>query len=74
MAQRTKNGDAAPGQILDADLFRRFPLTQKEFGPQTNAIGFLMKLSFQPYVNRRKRSPDASWASVLLLAGPGGRG
>jgi len=29
-----------------------------------------MKLSFQPWVERRKRSPDASWASVLLLGGP----
>ena len=36
------------GQILDANFFRRFPLTPVEFGPQTKAIGYLMKLSFQP--------------------------
>jgi hypothetical protein len=48
MAQQNKNGDAAPKQILDAELFRCFPMTQKEFRPQTNVIGFFMKLSFQP--------------------------
>jgi hypothetical protein len=29
-----------------------------------------MKLSFHPYVNHRKRSTDASWASILLQIGP----
>ena len=71
MAQRHKNGDVAPERILDANLFRRFPMTQKEFGPQNNATGFFMKLSFQPWVEHRKRSPGASSVFVLLLAGPG---
>jgi hypothetical protein len=29
-----------------------------------------MKLSFHPYVDHKKRSPDASWASILLQTGP----
>ena len=56
---------------MDAELFQHFLMTQKEFRHQTNTIGFLMKLSFQPWLEHRKRSSDASWASVLLLAGPG---
>jgi hypothetical protein len=44
-----------------------------EFGPQTKAICELMKLSFHPYVDHRKRSLDASYASVLLQTGPGAR-
>jgi len=68
---RNKNGDAAPKQILDTDLFRCFQITQKDLGPQTNAISFIMKLSFQPWVEHQKWSPDTSWVSVLLLAGPG---
>jgi hypothetical protein len=41
-----------------------------EFGPQTKAIDYLMKLSFHPYVDHQKQSPDVSWASVLLQTGP----
>jgi hypothetical protein len=44
-----------------------------EFGPQTKVIGYLMKLSFHPYVDHQKRSPDASCASILLQTGPGAR-
>jgi hypothetical protein len=45
-----------------------------KFGPETKAIDYLMKLAFHPYMDHEKRSPDASWASVLLQTGPEGRG
>jgi hypothetical protein len=32
-----------------------------------------MKLSFHPYVEHRKRSPDVSWVAVLVQTGPGAR-
>jgi hypothetical protein len=32
-----------------------------------------MKLSFHPYVDHRKRSQEASWASIVLQTGPGAR-
>jgi hypothetical protein len=32
-----------------------------------------MKLSFHPYVDHRKQSPNVSWASILLQTGPGAR-
>jgi hypothetical protein len=73
MAQWPKDGDAAPGQNLDATLFGRFPKTQNEFGPQTSRIGSYMKLTFQPYVERRKRTPFVAWASVLPKTTPGPR-
>jgi hypothetical protein len=41
-----------------------------DFGPQTKAIDYLMKLSFHPYVDHQKWSLDVSWASVLLQTGP----
>jgi hypothetical protein len=34
-----KDDDAASGQILHVKLFRQFPLTTMEFGPQTKSIG-----------------------------------
>ena len=37
------------------------------------SIGFLMKLSFHPYMDHQKRSPYATWTSVLLHAGPESR-
>ena len=40
----------------------------------TTFIGCLIKLCFHPYVDRRKRSPDASWVTSLRQTGPGGRG
>jgi hypothetical protein len=65
-----QTGDAAPWQILDVNLFRRFPLTQDEFWHDTSAIGSTMKLSFQPYIEC-PTSPYATWASVLLHTAPG---
>jgi hypothetical protein len=44
-----------------------------EFGPQTKAIGYIIKLSFPPYVDHQKWSPDVFWASVLLHVGPKAR-
>ena len=68
MAQRLKNGDAIPRQILDVILFRRLPLTPDEFGPETSAIGSVLKLSFQPYQVRPNPTPYETWASVLVRA------
>jgi hypothetical protein len=47
-----QTGKAAPWQILDVNLFRRFPLTQNEFWHETGAIGSSMKIFFQPYIER----------------------
>jgi hypothetical protein len=63
--------DAAPWQILDVKLFRRFPLTQDKVWHETGAIGSSMKLCFQPYIERPKLTPYATWASVLLRTAPG---
>jgi hypothetical protein len=51
-------------------LFRRFPLTQDEFWHKTGAIGSFMKFCFQPYIERPKPTPYATWASVLLRTAP----
>jgi hypothetical protein len=61
-----QTGDATPCQILDVNLFRRFPLTLDKFWHETGAIGSSMKLFFQPYIERPKPTPYAIWASVLL--------
>jgi hypothetical protein len=61
-----QTGDAAPWQILDIKLFRRFLLTQDEFWHATSAIGSSMKLCFQPYIERPNPTSYATWASVLL--------
>jgi hypothetical protein len=34
---------AAPGKILDVNLFERFPSTSNEFWPETGAIGSVKK-------------------------------
>jgi hypothetical protein len=52
-------------------LFRRFPLTREEFWHKTGAIGSFMKFCFQPYIERPKPTPYATWASVLLRTAPG---
>ena len=73
MAQRPKDGVAAPGQILDVNLFGRIPSTPDDFGPETSAIGSVLKLSFHPYKERPNPTPYATWASVLVWAIPGVR-
>jgi hypothetical protein len=65
-----QTGDAAPWQIPDVNLFRRFPLTQDEFWHETSVIGSSMKLCFQPYIERPKPTRYATWASVLLRNAP----
>ena len=71
MAQKPKYGDAAPGQILDVNLFDRFPLTRKEFGCGTKTIGKVIFLAFHPYKECPNPSMYATWAPVLVQAGPG---
>jgi hypothetical protein len=68
-AQQT--GDAEPSQILDVNLFQRFPLTQDEFRHVTSSIGSSIKVFFQPSIERLKPTPYAAWASVLLRIAPG---
>jgi hypothetical protein len=69
--KKTANNVAAPGQILDVNLFGRFPSTPNEFRPKTSAIGSVMKLYLQPYKEHRKLSPYATWVSVLVNTAPG---
>ena len=73
MARRPKNGDATLRQIMDVILFRRFHSTPDEFGPETSAIGSVLKLSFHPYQVRPNLTPYATWASILVRAIPGVR-
>ena len=68
-----KDGVAVPWQILDADLFWWFPLVLKVFWRETTWIGFLIKLSFQPYVDHRKWSPNVSWVTSLRQTSLGTR-
>jgi hypothetical protein len=70
-ANSPKGVGAAPCQILDVNLFHRFPLTQNEFWHGTSSIGRSMKLCFQPYIERPKPTLYATWASVLLRTAPG---
>ena len=66
-----QTGDATPWQILDVNLFRRFPLTQDDFRHETGAIGSSMKFRFQPYKERPKPTSYATWASILVRTAPG---
>ena len=68
---RPKNSDATPGQILDVNFIGRFPSTQKEFGPETGAIGSVLELSFPPYKVRPNPSPYVTVAPVLVQTAPG---
>ena len=69
-----KDGGAAPWQILDVTLLRRFPLTPNEFRPEASTIGSSLKLSFHSYKERPKQTPYATWTSFLVRAAPGLRG
>jgi hypothetical protein len=68
-----QNSGAAPEQMLDVNLCRRFPSTLDEFGPETSSIGSLLKLSFHPYKEHPNPTLYATWTSVLVRAVPGGR-
>ena len=65
-----KDGGAAPWQILDVHLFRRFLLTHKEFGHETSAIGKCVSLAFHPYVERPKRTPYVAGATKTSRTAP----
>ena len=71
MGHRPKNSDAAPGQILDVNFHGRFPSTSDEFGPETSAIGSVLKISFHSYKERPNPTPYVTWAFVLVRALPG---
>jgi hypothetical protein len=64
---RAKTGRRNTLLILDVHFFRRFPSTQILFLHETGAIGSSIKLSFQPYKERPKRTPYESVASVATL-------
>ena len=68
-----QTGDAAPWQILDVHLFRRFLLTPNQFGPEASAIGSSFKLSFHPYKEHPKQTPYVVGASFLVRAAIGFR-
>jgi hypothetical protein len=65
-----QTGDAAPWQILNVNLFRRFLLTHDEFWHEIGAIRSSMKLCFQPYIEHPKPTLYATWASILLRNAP----
>jgi hypothetical protein len=65
------DGDTAPWQILDAQLFRRFPSTQKKYWGGTSAIGSSMKFSFQAYIERPNPTSYVARASILVKSGSG---
>jgi hypothetical protein len=44
---KAKNNGTAPRQILDIQLFHRFPLIPDEFGHGTSSIGTFISLYFQ---------------------------
>jgi hypothetical protein len=68
-----QNSGAAPEQILDVNLCKRFPSTPDEFGHETSSIGSFLKLSFYPYKEHPNLTPYATWVSVLVRAVPGVR-
>ena len=52
--------DAAPEQILDAVLFRRFRMTPVEFGDETGGIGKVFLLALHPYKDHQNPSQYAT--------------
>jgi hypothetical protein len=73
MIHGPKDDVAAPEQILDVNLCRRFPSTPDEFGPETGYIGSFLQLSFHPYKEHPNPTLYATWASVLVRAVTGVR-
>ena len=66
MGHWPKKGGAAPFQILDVNLFRKLLLTLYSYGPESDGIGKVMKLSFQPYKVLLKRTPYVAVALFLV--------
>jgi hypothetical protein len=73
-ANSPTDGDTAPWQILDAQLYRRFLSTQKEFWGGTSALGSPMKFWFQPYIERPNPTLYVARTSALVKSGSGIRG
>ena len=61
-----KRGGAAPWQILDVDLFCELLSTPNFYGPESDGVRKVMKLSFQPYKDILKRTPYVAVASFLV--------
>ena len=59
-----QNGDAESEQILDSDLFRRFPMTPIEFGGETGGIGKVFLLAFYPYKERMGLNFKTAWSWI----------
>ena len=57
-------GDATLEQILDVDLFRRFPMTPVESGGETGGIGKIFSLTLHPNKQRQNPSPYVTWTSI----------
>jgi hypothetical protein len=72
-ANSPKDSGAAPWQILDVHLFRRFLLIQMEFYCRTGAIGSSIN-SLSIHIKRPKWTLYATWASFLARAARGLQG
>ena len=48
-------------------MFRELPLTPNSYEPESDSVGKIMKLSFQPYKFLLKRTPYVAVASFLVL-------
>jgi hypothetical protein len=52
-------------------LVSKIPIDPGRFWRETGAIGSSIKLCFQPYIERTKLTPYATWVSVLLRTAAG---
>jgi hypothetical protein len=68
---KAKNGNTAPRQILDAQLFRRSPLIPNELRRGTSSIRKYMSLPFHGVQEHPNWMSYATWASVLIWTAPG---
>ena len=59
-----QNGDAAPEQILDSELFRQLPSTPVESGGETSGVGKASSLAFHAYKEHQNLTPYAARASI----------
>ena len=71
--QRPKDSVAALEQFLYIILFQRFLLIPVEFRDETGAVGKVILLVFQRYLECSKRSSYETGASVLVQAALGAR-
>ena len=66
MGHRPKRGGATSWQILDIELFCKFPSTPSRYGDESSGFGKVMKLSFEPYKEHPKGTPYVTVASFLV--------